>query len=184
MLKRNIIICAIIFSIGNMVSAQVNLDLTVSDAIGTWESALGNNEFIGIEVYRFADDGVAGHFSKYTKDSQGNISSVIYNSQTSEMLAGVDDPALFFISNRDRSLNGDLQYRMIMLLIDRGVSNQLSQPVRAIYVYDDNYFARLFKDCNTCPLQLSWQKSRDLPGGIDVGTPKTQLPDTMLFYKL
>jgi hypothetical protein len=165
-------------------TAQQVLTLNIYDAIGIWESAIGNNEFIGLDIYRYADDGVAGHFKKYTKDSQGNIGTIFYNSETSEMLTSIDDPSLFLEPNRNTSLNTDLNFSITMLLIDRGISNQLSPSEREFNIHTNLYRLTLSKSCTNCPLQISWTKSRGNPGGIDVGVPKTQLPDTILFYKL
>ena len=178
-LKLTIFTLSIVFA-----TAQQVLPLNSYDAIGTWEASVGNNEFIGLDIYRYADDGVAGHFKKYTKDSQGNIGTIFYNSETSEMLTSIDDPSLFFVPEINSSLNNSLHLELGMLLIDRGISNQLSPSEREFNIHTNLYRLTLSKSCTNCPLQISWTKSRDNPGGIDAGVPKTQLPDTMLFYKL
>lgn len=158
-------------------SAQtLTVDYSPTDLIGSWEYQIPNtNEYIKF-VFTEEFGSVTGEFMKFTKDSNGNIDQIFFDSRA-DNLPNQGDYAIFGIDVYD-DIPGPNTFGMWFK--DSGVTN-------------NNIDARLVqlgkliisKPCGTCPLELYFTLFPKNPGiGTAANSYQINIPINITLIKI
>lgn len=147
------------------------------DLTGKWEYNIpGTNDFIGFHFISQYDV-VTGEFSKYTKDSNGNLITVLFDSEADTIPGALSNEAMGGIDRSEYILEHNT---FVTMFVDHGLTNYNSRILLGQIAT-----LRLFRSCDNCPLQLQFDLLPRQPGLNPYDQEYTiNIPVTMVMTKV